>query len=144
MSVLLLQRRTGNVNLAMMKIESALRFAWLLLGVVLVVDGIIDVSSWPTDANSFASLRWWNASNIVPGIFALAVAFVLNRDGFAGKIGSFIISLVYALHTVVIIAITAPDNRLNPILAFQVFVISLGIATIVWLLYRLKGDVQGS
>lgn len=107
--------------------------SWLLLGIGLTADGIMDVLAWADDLADYATLNWWFSTNITTGILSVTLGICLVRFPKAAKYLGYALSVIFSLYVLYILALTPSGYRVSPMLALQLLVLTLSTATIVLL-----------
>jgi hypothetical protein len=113
----------------------ALGVVWSILGVALVGEGIYEATQWSADpALGESSLRWWHSTGIIPGVLCVLFAYQLIVGARTAKYLGYFLTIVLALYVLYILAITPSEFILRPILAVQIVVLVLCVATCAFLL----------
>jgi hypothetical protein len=119
----------------MNRVALVLAVLWGLLGLGLVIDGVVESSSWTGDPGlAGSSLRWWHSTLIVPGVVAMLFAILLPRGGLAAAVLGYPVAAIFTLYVVYILLLTPSTRLLQPMLALQALVLGLTIATVVYLI----------
>ena len=126
----LVQHVGGDMNYS---IKNMLFIYWILFGILLISNGLFDVSSWKNNIElHLTSLRWWKSTTIIPGFIGLLIGVLINyRERISRILGSFL-SSVFIIYTVYIILITSPENVISWFFLFQLFVVAFSIMTIFY------------
>jgi hypothetical protein len=125
----------------MTSLKVVLTGSWLLLGIGLAVDGAVDWWSWKDEPVVLASsLRWWDSTNILPGLLAVVVAILLWRQTPFARLAAFLVATVFSLYTIFIMLIARPERvlELRPMLVLQILVLALSVLTAYYAALGLK------
>lgn len=134
MSIVLLSPGPTSADGAMKRVGILLAALWGLLGSGLVIDGVVESLSWAGDPTLAGSaLRWWHSTLIVPGVVAVLFALMLLRGGPTVHWLGYSVTGVFTLYVFYIMLITPSSHLLSPMLALQLLVIGLAIATVIYL-----------
>jgi len=95
--------------------------------------------SWREDPIVVASsLRWWDSTEILPGLLALVVGVLLWKEIAFARLGAFLLATVFSLYTVYIMLLTRPENLVRPLLAVQILVLGLSAVTAYYAVLGLR------
>lgn len=115
-------------------LERILSLGWLILGIGLIAEGIYEAILWSGDSMlQQSSLSWWHSTGIVPGALAIVLGLRLTKTGKFRMILGYSLATALILYVLYIFALTPPEARVRPLLALQLYVLILGISTIVLL-----------
>lgn len=129
----------------MRNLRIVLALGWAILGIALLIAGVMDWLSWQHEpVLSKSSLQWWSSTAIIPGAIAVLTGALIWRTNSLSQYVGYFAASIFAVYVVYILLLTPSESIVRPMLALQVSVLCLSVATFFYLLAQRRASRSDS